>query len=33
MAQVSQAERMVKRSRVELQIGAVGDNVAVNSNP
>jgi hypothetical protein len=27
MSQVSQAERMVKHSRMELQTGAVGDNV------
>ena len=29
IAQVSQAERMVKRSKVDLKAGAVGDNVAV----
>ena len=29
MAQQEQAERMVKRSRVDLQVGTIGDNVAV----
>ena len=29
IAQQEQAERMVKRSRVDLQAGTIGDNVAV----
>ena len=29
IAQKEQAERMVKRSRIDLQAGAIGENVAV----